>query len=163
MTDEPKQQLFHLEPATSSGTDENGVYDIIPLSMLRGGELSPTKVYKQPIKHVVTTSAPAIRGWYKDKTVEPRVRPRPCYSEALLTTPYGGFCHIGCKFCYVDHGTRGYRSTGVAAVNPGYPHNYPSFHCLWNNDEADIVTNAAQLCKWDAELAATMIVKELGY
>ena len=42
-------------------------------------------------------------------------------------------------------------------------HNYPSFHCLWNNDEADIATNAAQLCKWDCELAASLIVKELGY
>ena len=53
--------------------------------------------------------------------MEPRVRPRPCYTEALLTTPYGGYCPINCGHCYVNNGTRGYRATGLPVVHNKYP------------------------------------------
>ena len=121
MVDKPKQELFKLAAAIETGEDEGGKYHIIPLSMVRGGELKPTKVYDKPMRHIVNGAAPAPRGWYKNKHEPKRVRPRPCYTEALLTTPYGGYCHVGCKFCYVDNGTRGYRSTGIATANPEYP------------------------------------------
>lgn len=116
-----KQELFKLSQSVGSGEDEHGEYDMIPLSMLRGGELIPRKVHKYPMKHIVNDSNPTPRGWYKDKHEPARRRPRPCYTEALLTVPFGGYCHVGCKFCYVDNGTRGYRSTGIPTVSPDYP------------------------------------------
>lgn len=125
MTDESenthKQELFHMAEPIGSGEDENGEYKLIPLSMVRGGELKPAKVYTKPMKHIVNDSNPNPRGWYKNKHSADRVRPRPCYSEAVLTTPYGGYCHVGCQFCYIDLGTRGYRSTGIPTVSPDYP------------------------------------------
>lgn len=119
--DEERQEQFKLHQAISSGEDENGAYDVVPLSMVKGGKLKPTKVYRKPVKHVITTSSPSPRGWYKNKWVADRVRPRPCYTESVLTVPFSGACIIGCKYCYVAHGTRGYRATGIATVTPNYP------------------------------------------
>lgn len=117
-----KQQQFKREAAVDKGVDEEGrPYEIVPLSMVRGGELEPHRVYTRPLRHILNDNSPAPRGWYKDKHEPPNRRPRPCYTEALLTTPYGGFCPVGCKFCYVDHGTRGYRATGLPTANPSYP------------------------------------------
>ena len=112
--------FIKIEPI-NEGEDDNGEFWIMPVPMLKGGEPKEMKVYKKPYRHIVNTSSPTPRGWYKDKTVPETQRPRPCYTEALLTTPYGGYCNVGCKFCYVDHGTRGYRATGLASVNPNYP------------------------------------------
>lgn len=117
-----KQEQFKREKATSKGVDADGrEFEIIPLSMVKGGELQPKVVYTHPFRHIINESDPAPRGWYKDKHEPANRRSRPCYTEALLTTPYGGFCPVGCKFCYVDHGTRGYRATGLPTVNPSYP------------------------------------------
>ena len=124
---EEKQGRFTLAEAVGNGEDEYGAYQIIPLSMVAGGKLHEVKVHTKPMRHVINDSAPNPRGWYKDKEVEDRVRPRPCYTEALLTTPYGGFCPVGCRFCYVDHGTRGYRATGIPTVNPHYPEAYAKY------------------------------------
>ena len=115
-----KQQRFKREKSVGEGKDEYGDYDLIPLSMVQGGALKPFKVHRKPMKHIINKSAPAPRGWYKDKHEPKTRRPRPCYTEALLTTPYGGYCPIGCAFCYVDNGTRGYRATGLPTVNPTY-------------------------------------------
>lgn len=116
-----KQEQFKREDAVGSGKDENGEYNLIPLSMVKGGQTTPFKVYRHPLMHIVNDSNPTPRGWYKNKHEPNRVRPRPCYSEALLTTPYGGYCPVSCAFCYVDHGTRGYRATGLPTVSPTYP------------------------------------------
>lgn len=123
LTDEEvKRQGYLRRPSpTGEGEDERGHYQFVPLSMLKGAELKDMKVYTEPVKHIVNESSPAPRGWYKNKLSPDNVRPRPCYSEAMLTTPYGGFCEVGCKFCYIDHGTRGYRATGLPTVNPDYP------------------------------------------
>lgn len=110
--------------AIDSGEDERGSYDIVPLSMVRGGEAQPMKVHTEPMKHLVLDQGIAPRGWYKDKHTGKRVRPRPCYTEALLTSPYGGFCHVGCSFCYINNGSRGYKSTGLPTVDPAYPEKY---------------------------------------
>jgi DNA repair photolyase len=134
---EDRQKQFKLEPSVEEGVDENGKrFQIIPLSMLKGGELKDTPVYMEPSKHIVNESNPSLRGWYKSKHEEsPNARPRPCYSEAVLTTPYGGYCSVGCKFCYVDHGTRGYRATGIATVNPDYPE-----HMRKQIEKANLIT-----------------------
>lgn len=81
---------------------------------------SVMKVFLDPLPHVILDQDIPIRGWYKSKFEPPSVRPRPCYTEALLTQPYGGFCAVGCGFCYINHGLRGYRGQGLATVDPNY-------------------------------------------
>lgn len=80
------------------------------------------KVFLDPLPHVVLDQDIPLRGWYKAKHEPSAVRPRPCYSEALLTQPYGGFCSVGCGFCYINNGTRGYRGQGITTVDPNYGH-----------------------------------------
>jgi hypothetical protein len=46
--------------------------------------------------------------------------PRPCFTEALLTHPYGGTCPVRSTFCYVNNGGRGERS-GFKVVVLGLP------------------------------------------
>lgn len=84
------------KPVDSGVDEERGPFDVIPLAMLRGAEAKPKPVYKKPMKHMVLDQSIPPRGWYKSKIESDRVRPRPCYSEALLTSPYLGYCPIGC-------------------------------------------------------------------
>ena len=103
-----KQGRFALQPSIQEGEDDKGSYQLIPLSMILGGDTKPTKVYggtRGLPKHLKIDSSPNPRGWYKDKHTPPGQRPRPCYSEALLTTPFTGYCLVGCKFC-VSEGTK---------------------------------------------------------
>jgi DNA repair photolyase len=79
------------------------------------------KVYLKPAPHVILDQDVPLRGWYKGKYEPPKVRPRPCFTEALLTQPYGGACPVRCHFCYVNNGIRGYRGQGVSTVDPEYP------------------------------------------
>lgn len=79
------------------------------------------KVFLDPAPHVVLDQNVPLRGWYKSKYEPPGVRARPCYTEALLTQPYGGSCPVRCIFCYVNNGLRGYRGQGVTVVDPNYP------------------------------------------
>lgn len=118
-----KQGWHKLHDKVDSGLDEErGPFDVIPLSALRGGKAKPTKVFKKPMKHLVLDQSIPPRGWYKNKhEASDRIRPRPCYTEALLTTPYGGFCPVGCSFCYINNGSRGYKATGLPTVDPDYP------------------------------------------
>lgn len=41
-------------------------------------------------------------------------------TDAILTEPFGGFCTVGCAFCYVNAGIRGYRGTGLVTVPMNY-------------------------------------------
>lgn len=77
-------------------------------------------VYLDPFPHIRLAKAKDLQGWYKAKDVGPRERPRPCYTEALLTEPYGGYCNVGCAFCYVNSGMRGYRGSGLITVPLNY-------------------------------------------
>ena len=79
------------------------------------------KVFLDPAPHVVMNQNIPLRGWYKNKHVPKGVRPRPCYTEAMLTQPYGGACPVRCSFCYVNNGVRGYRGQGLTVVDPAYP------------------------------------------
>lgn len=79
------------------------------------------RVYLDPAPHVVLDQDVPLRGWYKAKVEPDGVRPRPCYTEALLTQPYGGACPVRCFFCYINNGLRGYRGQGVTVVDPAYP------------------------------------------
>jgi DNA repair photolyase len=78
------------------------------------------RVYLDPIPHIRIDKAKDLQGWYKDKHVEPGIRNRPCFTDAVLTEPYGGFCTVGCAFCYINSGMRGYRGSGLISVPIGY-------------------------------------------
>lgn len=43
-----------------------------------------------------------------------------CFTEAILTEPYGGYCAVGCQFCYINSGMRGYRGSGLISVPINY-------------------------------------------
>lgn len=55
--------------------------------------------YLQPFPHTRINTAKPLQGWYKSLHEPAGVRPRPCFSEAILTEPYGGYCAVGCAFC----------------------------------------------------------------
>ena len=105
-------------------TDKELELQMIPLNRLVGGKAELTIVETEGIKHIKRATAPSPRGWYKGKHEPKNVRPRPCYSEAVLTTPYSGFCNVGCSFCYINFGTRGYKSTLLPTVNEDYPEQF---------------------------------------
>lgn len=76
--------------------------------------------YLQPYPHTRIDVAKPLQGWYKSLHEPKGVRPRPCFTEAILTEPYGGWCAVGCAFCYVNSGFRGYRGTGLITVPMNY-------------------------------------------
>lgn len=55
--------------------------------------------YLEPFPHIRIADAKQLQGWYQSKTNESKQsRPRPCFTEAVLTEPYGGYCAVGCQF-----------------------------------------------------------------
>lgn len=75
------------------------------------------KAYLEPFPHIRIDKAKDLQGWYQSKVNESKAsRPRPCFTEAVLTEPYGGYCAVGCQFCYINSGMRGYRGTGLISV-----------------------------------------------
>lgn len=86
----------------------------------------PVRVYlgfdgKASLPHIRLPSAKPLQGWYQSAgEVRAGSRPRPCYTDAILTEPYGGYCMVGCAFCYVNSGFRGYRGSGLISVPVSY-------------------------------------------
>lgn len=75
------------------------------------------QVFLHPFPHTRLDNAKPLQGWYQSKENESKQsRPRPCFTEAILTESYGGFCAVGCVFCYINSGMRGYRGTGLITV-----------------------------------------------
>lgn len=94
------------------------------IGMLRNTKpenLKDVIVYLDPHPHIRTDSAKDLQGWYSPKNItHPGMRPRPCFTDAILTQPYGGYCPIGCGFCYINSGSRGYRGSGLMSVPLNY-------------------------------------------
>jgi len=126
---DPYRWFMHNEPSLNltpvAVDEETGLrYTERDIGLTRNATPEHTKrmrVILDPMPHVILDQHIPLRGWYKAKFEPAAVRPRPCYTEALLTQPYGGFCHVGCGFCYINNGIRGYRSQGVSTVDPQYP------------------------------------------
>jgi len=78
------------------------------------------KVFLEPYPHIRIDGAKPLQGWYRSKHEDKSGRPRTCYTEALLTSPYMGCCPNSCLFCYVNAGGRGYRNTGLVVVPMNY-------------------------------------------
>lgn len=93
------------------------------VAMIRGAtDLHDTTVYLDPFPHIRQPKGKDLQGWYSGKTDadNPGQRDRPCETDAILTQPYGGFCTVGCQFCYINSGTRGYRGSGLITVPMNY-------------------------------------------
>jgi DNA repair photolyase len=92
------------------------------VSMLRGSDKMISKtIFLDPMPHIRVDVAKSLQGWYQSLHNEsPKSRPRPCYTDAMLTEPYGGTCHVGCSFCYINSGFRGYRGAGLSTVPVNY-------------------------------------------
>lgn len=99
------------------------------IGMVRGAkpeDMKPVKVYlgfdgKVAIPHIRLDKAKPLQGWYQSGQEDRKgSRPRPCFTEAILTEPYGGWCSVGCAFCYVNSGFRGYRGSGLISVPVDY-------------------------------------------
>lgn len=119
MRNEPQLNLTPVEVDETNGLR----FTTRAIGMTRGmkeDKKTILKVYLDPLPHVVLDQNIPLRGWYKPKHEVPIGRPRPCMTEAILTQPYGGFCAVGCAFCYINHGMRGYRAQGIAVVDPNY-------------------------------------------
>lgn len=82
------------------------------------------RAYLLPFPHTRIDKAKDLQGWYQAKNnIDDdgnAHRPRPCFTEAILTEPYGGYCAVGCVFCYINSGIRGYRGTGLITVPMNY-------------------------------------------
>lgn len=92
------------------------------VAMLRGSDnLRDTIFYLDPLPHVRIENAKDLQGWYQGKhNDKPGSRVRPCMTDAILTEPYGGYCTVGCGFCYINSGSRGYRGSGIVSVPVNY-------------------------------------------
>lgn len=108
------------------GTDSvYGDWEVWKVGMTRNAadkNRIPMRVYLRPTPFVLLPDQNVpLRGWYKAKHEPKGVRPRPCFTEALLTQPYGGRCPLNCLMCYINNGVRGYRGAGLSTVDPNYP------------------------------------------
>lgn len=88
-------------------------------------QMREVKVYlgfdgKPSLPHIRLDKAKDLQGWYQSKHQEKAARARPCFTDAILTEPYGGYCTVGCAFCYVNSGFRGYRGSGLISVPTNY-------------------------------------------
>ncbi len=94
----------------------------IGIGMTRNADVkTQRKVYLDPLPHLRIEKAKPLQGWYKGKhDDEQGQRPRPCFTDAVLTEPYGGYCTVGCGFCYINSGFRGYRGSGLITVPLGF-------------------------------------------
>lgn len=78
-------------------------------------------VYLDPLPHLRLDHAKDLQGWYQPKHNDKKgSRVRPCMTDAILTEPYGGYCTVGCAFCYINSGQRGYRGSGLVTVPLNY-------------------------------------------
>lgn len=91
------------------------------VGMIRGASeenLKEMTIYLDPFPHIRQEKGKDLQGWYSSKRdgLLAGQRDRPCETDAILTQPYGGFCPVGCTFCYINSGARGYRGSGLISV-----------------------------------------------
>lgn len=124
MRPEPKRDLGPIEVVADAFTGREMRRRTARIGMVRNAKPEDQKevtVWLDPLPHIRIEKAKDLQGWYKDAfPASPRERPRPCYTDAVLTEPYGGYCTVGCAFCYVNSGFRGYRGSGLITVPLDY-------------------------------------------
>lgn len=121
MRPEPFEDLGPIETINDEFTGRQMKVRTMKIGMVRNATVKQERlVYLEPYPHIRLEKGKDLQGWYKSKHVGPQERPRPCFSEAILTEPYGGYCSVGCAFCYVNSGIRGYRGSGLITVPVNY-------------------------------------------
>jgi len=123
MRPEPKEGLGPIQITYDELTDRDMRWRTGEIGMVRNAkEKKEVKIFLDPIPHIRLGKAKQLQGWYQPKTSNKgsRGRNRPCYTEAMLTEPYGGYCTVGCAFCYINSGFRGYRGSGLTTVPMHY-------------------------------------------
>lgn len=131
MRPDPNQRKFlgEILQEEDAVTGTVATYRMARIGMTRNAaeeDMTETKVYlgfdgNHVHPHIRLGDAKPLQGWYQPKhNDKPNSRPRPCFSEAMLTQPYGGYCPVGCKFCYINSGFRGYRGSGLITVPMDY-------------------------------------------
>lgn len=130
MRPDPDQREFlgPIETEYDDLTDTEVHFRVALIGMVRGAKrenMKQVKVYlkfdgEPTIPHIRIDDAKPLQGWYQDKEMKQGSRPRPCFSDAVLTEPYGGYCTVGCQFCYINSGMRGYRGSGLVTVPVRY-------------------------------------------
>lgn len=122
MRPEPKEGMGPIEKIDDPVTGREMRTRTAEVGMVRNAkEKREVQIYLDPLPHIRIDNAKPLQGWYQSRD-DPtgRKRPRPCYTDAMLTEPYGGYCTVGCAFCYINSGFRGYRGTGLITVPMNY-------------------------------------------
>lgn len=123
MRPEPRDDLGPIELIDDEYLGENTQIRTMKVGMVRNAKDEDKKevtVYLKPFPHIRIEKGKPLQGWYKGVNEDDGVRARPCFTEAILTEPYGGYCAVGCAFCYINSGFRGYRGTGLITVPLNY-------------------------------------------
>jgi len=122
MSKEPREGLGPIREINDRIMGRTKVRDML-IGMVRNASNDNKKsvtAYLSPYPHTRIDTAKPLQGWYKGLHEPKGTRPRPCFTEAVLTEPYGGWCAVGCAFCYVNSGFRGYRGSGLITVPMNY-------------------------------------------
>jgi len=122
MRPEPKEGLGPIETVEDEFTGRTMRKRTGLIGMVRNAkEKKEVEIWLDPLPHIRISKAKQLQGWYQAKD-DPtgRKRPRPCFTDAVLTEPYGGYCTVGCAFCYINSGFRGYRGSGLITVPLNY-------------------------------------------
>lgn len=123
MRPEPRDNLGPIETIWDDLLQQEIKVREVKIGMVRNAteeNRKPVLAYLEPYPHTRIDTAKPLQGWYKSLHEPSNRRPRPCFTEAVLTEPYGGWCAVGCAFCYVNSGFRGYRGTGLITVPINY-------------------------------------------
>lgn len=127
MTRDPamKDVLGPVETALDELTGREMRSRLAKIGMVRGAKaenMKEVRVFLDPYPHIRIDKGKDLQGWYSSKGdgLLRGQRERPCMTDAVLTQPYGGWCQVGCAFCYVNSGSRGYRGSGLVTVPTGY-------------------------------------------
>lgn len=101
MTKEPREELGPIRVISDPYLGVTKVRDV-RIGMVRNAKDEDKKAvlaYLQPYPHMRIEKGKELQGWYQSLHNESAAsRPRPCFTEAVLTEPYGGWCAVGCKF-----------------------------------------------------------------
>lgn len=112
MRPDPNQREFlgPIEEEEDQLTGRVAKFRMAKVGMIRNApveQMREVKVYLgfdgvNYVPHLRIPNAKPLQGWYQDKHNDKRgSRPRPCFSEAILTEPYGGYCTVGCAFSLI--------------------------------------------------------------
>lgn len=125
MRPDPDQREFlgPIQTVEDELTGKTMRYRDAKVGMVRNApedQMREMRVYLDPLPHIRLEKGKPLQGWYQSKHQDKNARARPCFTDAILTEPYGGYCTVGCAFCYVNSGFRGYRGSGLISVPIDY-------------------------------------------